>query len=215
MKKDRTDERSFFQFDGDLYAYSGKLFDLLAVSVFFVLGSLPIVTMGASFSALYHAVTRSIRQNEGSVSREFWRAWRRDLRQSLPVWLAVAGALFLLLLNTGIVREKLTGNAGLFFLLFYWVLLALVATAGCYAFPALSRFDMPPGWILKLAFYMTFRYFPVSLLLLALFALSYFLLLRFLVPLVLIVPGAYACAASMLLEPLLKRHSPKSDAKEN
>ena len=215
MKRKMTEGRKFFQFDGNFYDYSGKLFDLLAVSFFFVLGSLPVVTMGASFSALYHAVTRSIRQNEDSVSSQFWRAWKRDLRQSIPIWLAVAGALFLLLLNIGILREHITGLVGLFFLVFYWVLLALAATVGCYAFSALSRFDMPAGWILKLALYMTFRYFPVSLLLLALFALAYSLLLRWLLPLVLIVPGAFACAASFLIEPLLKRHSPKSNSEEN
>ena len=107
MKRKQTETRRFFQFGGDFYAYSEKLFDLVALSVFFVLGSLPVVTMGASFSALYHAVVRSIRQSDGSVSHQFWRAWKRDLRQSLPVWLTVAGALFLLLLNVGILREKL------------------------------------------------------------------------------------------------------------
>lgn len=215
MKRGKTEGRKFFQFDGDFYAYTGKLFDLLAVSVFFVLGSLPLVTMGASFSALYDAVTKTVRKNEGSIGQRFWHAWKRDLRPSLPVWLTVAGALFALLLNIGILREKTAGLAGLFFLLFYWLLLALVTIAACYAFPALSRFDMPPGWILKLALYMTFRYFPISLLLLALFALAYFLLLRCPVPLLLIVPGAFACAASVLLEPLLKRHSPKTDSKES
>ena len=62
---------------------------------------------------------------------------------------------------------------------------------------------------------MTFRYFPISLLLLALFALAYLLLLRWLLPLVFIIPAAFACVTSILIEPLLKRHSPKSDAEEN
>lgn len=215
MKKQKPRTGGFFQFGGDFYAYTEKLFDLAALNIFFVLGSLPAITMGASFSALYHAATRSIRQNDGAISRQFWHAWRRDLRQSLPVWLTVAGALTLLLLNIGILREKITGLTGLFFLIFYWFLLALVVIAGCYAFPALSRFDMPAGWILKLALYMTFRYFPISLLLLALFALAYLLLLRWLLPLIFIVPGAFACAASVLIEPLLKRHSPKPDSEEN
>lgn len=215
MKHKKTETGGFFQFGGAFYAYMEKLFDLIAISVYFIFGSLPIFTMGASFSAVYHAATYSVRRDEGTVSRQFWRAWKRDLRQSLPVWLTVAVALFLLLLNIGILREKTTGLAGLFFLVLYWVLLALVTAAGCYAFPALSRFAMPSGWILKLALYMTFRYFPVTLLLLALFALSYFLLLRWLFPLIFIVPGIFACVASLLIEPLLKRHSPKSDSEEN
>lgn len=215
MKQNKNEPGRFFQFGGDFYAYCEKLFDLVALSVFFVLGSLPAVTMGASFSALYDAAVHAVRRGDGSVSRRFWHAWKRDLRQSLPVWLTVAGALFLLLLNIGILREKITGLTGLFFLIFYWVLLSLAVITGCYAFPALSRFDMPPGWIIKLALYMTFRYFPISLLLLALFALAYLLLLRWLLPLIFIIPAVFACVISTLIEPLLGRHSPKSGPEEN
>ena len=96
---------------------------------------------------------------------------------------------------------------GLFFMMFYGFLTILLIIACCYAFPALSRFDMTAGWIIKLSFYLTARHFPVSLLLLALFAGAYLLIL-WKVLLVVIVPGAAVLLASFLIDPILDRHMP-------
>jgi len=201
-----------FAFDGDFYTYTGKLFDLLAINVFWLLGSLPIFSAGAAFAAMYDTVILSVRKDRDTMGRHFWRVWKRDLVQSIPLWGMVLGAAFVLLLNIGILGKKTDGLVGLFFMVFYFVCLALLLIAACYAFPALSRFKMPVRWIVKLAFYMTFRYFPISLLLLAILGAAYYLLLQ--QPLLaLVVPSVFTLAASMLVEPLLERHSPKSDEK--
>lgn len=149
-----------------------------------------------------------MRQDVGAVSQKFWTAYRRDLKASIPLWLLALGAL---LLNTGILLEKASGPAGLFFVLFYGLAALVLLTAACYAFPALSRFDMPVGWIVKLSFYLTFRHLPVSLLVLMLLAVSYLALLR--APMLfLIVPGMSALVSSFLIDPLLDRHMPREDA---
>ena len=200
--------RQAFEFDGNFYTLTAKCFDLMALSLYWLAGCLPVVTAGASFSALYAAVSRSVRQDVGTVSQKFWTAYRRDLKASIPLGLLALGAL---LLNTGILLEKASGPAGLFFVLFYGLAALVLLTAACYAFPALSRFDMPVGWIVKLSFYLTFRHLPVSLLVLMLLAVSYLALLR--APMLfLIVPGMSALVSSFLIDPLLDRHMPREDA---
>lgn len=201
-----------FGYEGAFYTYMGKIFDLMMASVLWLLGSLPIVTIGASNSALYAAVSRSVRMDIGTVPAQFWKSYRRELKSSLPVWIGFGAAAFLLLLNIGIVRNKAEGLAGIFFVMFYGFLTLLLIAACCYAFPALSRFDMPPGWIVKLSFYLVIRHLPVTVLLLALSAGAYLLLL-WKIALVLIVPGAAMLAASFLIEPILARHMPKEEEK--
>jgi uncharacterized membrane protein YesL len=69
---------------------------------------------------------------------------------------------------------------------------------------------MPAGWVIKVSFYMTFRHFPVSLLLLLLFGVSYLLILK--IPLLVVfVPGIATLLSSFLIEPLLERHMPKEN----
>lgn len=214
MKK-RESKRKYspFAFDGSFYTVTGKIFDLAAVSVYWLVGCIPLVTAGASFSALYAAVTKSILDDQGSVSSVFWRAYRRDLKAALPVWLIYAAAIFVMLLNFGIIRENATGFVGLFFQVLYSMLVLFLLTAACYVFPLLSRFDMPWGWYVKLSVYMTVRYLPKSLLLLAVFALSYLLIWKQLA-FVLIVPAIGTLVSSYLLEPLLERHMPKENPDE-
>lgn len=214
MKKRESKRKySTFAFDGSFYTITGKIFDLAAVSVYWLVGSIPLVTVGASFSAMYEAVTKSILGDQGGVSKVFWHAYRRDMKASLPIWLIYVAALFLLMLNFGIIRENATGLVGMFFQMFYSALVLFLLTAMCYVFPLLSRFDMPWGWQIKLSLYMTVRYLPKSLLLLAVFILCYFLIWKQLA-FVLILPASGALASSYWLEPLLARHMPKENADE-
>lgn len=221
VKKGRSHREPYRTYSGSgifengsgFYYYTGKIFDVMAASALWLLGSLLLVTVGASFSALYAVASHSLKNDEGSVAKQFWHSWKRDLKSSVPLWLLFAGALFLLLLNIGIVWKVSGGLVRLFFVLLYGVCTALVLAALIYAFPVLSRFEMPVGWIVKLSFYMVFRNLPYTVLLLLLFAGGYFLVLCF--PyLVLIVPGAIAWAAAVLIDPLLARHAPEEENPE-
>ena len=200
--------RGIYETGTGFYHYMGKVCDLLAVSIFCLLGCIPVVTAGASFAALYCAVSQSVRQDIDTVSRKFWKSFRRNLRDSLPLWLAFAGLIFLLLLNYGIARERFGGLLGLFLQMFYLFAALILIAAANYAFAALSRFDMPAGWVLKLSCYLTFRHLPRTLLLIVLFIGTYLLLLVNLLTVV-IVPGLYALLASYIIDPVLDQHMPE------
>ena len=214
MKKRESKRKySTFTFDGSFYTITGKIFDVIAVNVYWLLGSVLLVTAGAAFSAMYEAVTKSILGDQGSVSKVFWRAYRRDMKASIPIWLMYAVAVFLLMLNFGIIRENATGLVGLFFQVLYSALVLFVLTAMCYVFPLLSRFEMPWGWHVKLSLYMTVRYLPKSMLILAVFLLSYFLIWKQLA-FAFVVPAIGTLVSSYLLEPLLDRHMPENHPEE-
>lgn len=209
MKKRTSsgNNRGIFETGTGFYHYMGKICDLMAVSIFWLLGCIPVVTAGASFAALYCAASQSIRQDIGTVSGKFRKSFQQNIRASLPLWLIFAGAIFLVLLNYGIVRAQFGGLPGLFLQMFYLFAALLLIAAASYAFPALSRFDMPTGWIVKLSFYLTFRHLPRTLLLILLFAAVYLLLLINLLTIV-ILPGLYALLASFVIDPVLDQHMP-------
>lgn len=87
----------------DFLEYLNKAADLVFLSLLWLLGSLPVVTLGASFSALCHAVHRVIRLERGTAFAEFKKAYRAVLKPavlylllSLAAALAVGLPLFLL-----------------------------------------------------------------------------------------------------------------------
>lgn len=202
--------RKFFNFDGNFYTYTGKLFDLAVVSFYWLLGCIPVITIGASFCALYAAVTKSVRYDRDTITKQFWHSYKQNLVPSIPMTLLWGGGIFVLFLNIGILHAKTDNLLGLFFIVLYGIAIVFLVTSACYAFPALSRFEMPCGWFVKLSFYMTVRHLPISVLLFLMFAASYLALLA--VPaLFLLIPGVVTCVASTMIEPLLERHMPKAE----
>ena len=96
-----------FSYDGLLVRFLNLVADLVALHVLWLLCSLPIVTMGASTTALYYASMRRIRTDESHVHQNFFRSFRQNFRQSTILWLMmlVVGAVLLLDFRLGLAME--------------------------------------------------------------------------------------------------------------
>lgn len=85
-----------FDMDGPLMAALNKISDLVFANLLFLVFSLPVVTIGASLTALQTVVLDIARDQEGSIRRRFWQAFRSHFKQSTLLWLIfLAGALVL------------------------------------------------------------------------------------------------------------------------
>ncbi|MDY4969928.1 MAG: YesL family protein [Lachnospiraceae bacterium] len=209
MKENSKAER-FFSYDGVFYEVCEKLFDMLAVSIYWLIGCLPVVTIGTSFTALYYTASHSIRCDIKTVTTAFWTSFRQNFVEGLKLWLVVFAGMFVFLLNIGILDEKMFNNVGIGLMVFYGFCFVAVLAMACYAFPALSRFDEPAGWIVKVSLYMMVKNFPVTLLLLLMLAGCYIAV--FYVPfLILILPGFASSISTFLVEPILKKHMPEEN----
>ena len=118
-KENKAFGKKMFDFDGNFYTYTGKIFDLMVVSVYWLIGCIPVITIGASFSALYAAVTKSVRHDRDTISRQFWHTYKQNLLSSIPLTLIYGGVLFVMFLNIGILNAKLRNLFGLFFMVLY------------------------------------------------------------------------------------------------
>lgn len=72
-----------------------KIFDLILLNVLFIICSLPVITVGASMTALYAVLLKMAENEEGYIARGFLSAFRKNFRQSTIVWiiLLIIGAL--------------------------------------------------------------------------------------------------------------------------
>ena len=64
-----------------------RIFDLIVLNILWVVFCLPIVTIGASTTALYSVTLKMVVNEEGYLIRDFWRAFKRDFKQSTSIWL--------------------------------------------------------------------------------------------------------------------------------
>ena len=82
----------FFSVDSPLYRFLSRVLDILKLNFLWILGSLPVFTIGASTTALYYTVHKSIRGDRGYTTRTFFGAFRDNFKAAtLPylIWLAV------------------------------------------------------------------------------------------------------------------------------
>jgi uncharacterized membrane protein YesL len=67
---------------------------IIVANVLFVLFSMPVVTMGAAFVALYHVMLKTLR-GDGVINpfKQFWRGFRSNFKQATLYWIAILGLL--------------------------------------------------------------------------------------------------------------------------
>ena len=119
--------RRLFDIDSKFMRGLIHIADCICLSVLWLVFSIPIVTMGASSAALYAAVYKYIRRDEGYLWRTFWEAFKENLRRSTLAWLPALPLLVLLIVDALVFRSmylqgKLIGNL-------YWVVLILICVA--------------------------------------------------------------------------------------
>ena len=86
MKK-RIRNLPFFDPDSKPMQVLGAFADMIVLNVCFLIGCLPVVTVGASMSALYAAMLRRQRGEGGGVFAAFWKDWKQNLRHGIACWL--------------------------------------------------------------------------------------------------------------------------------
>lgn len=68
--------------------YANKFCDLIVLNLWVVIFSLPIITIGASATAMHYVLLKIYRGDEhGGITRCFWGAFRDNFRQSTSIWL--------------------------------------------------------------------------------------------------------------------------------
>ena len=79
---------NIFSSDGWFSRFFGTLGDIIIVNILFILCSIPIVTMGASMSAMYFTLLKKQRTGEnGGVVKLFFKGFKDNFKQSTISWL--------------------------------------------------------------------------------------------------------------------------------
>ncbi len=142
-----------------------RVCDLMCLNILWLLCCIPIVTIGASTAALYRVTLDMAAENESTIIRRFFAAFRDNFKTATKLWL-------LLLLLTAV----MVLNAWMFFfgpvrystvLLLIWLAppVVLVATAA-YVFPYVAMFEDTPWITIRNSFLLALGNLPRTILIL-------------------------------------------------
>lgn len=198
--------------EGPVIGFLNKTGELIILSLLWGLGCLPIITIGTSNAALYYAVAKSIRCNQGSAVKEFISGYRANLGRGTGITAVSAVLAGVLCRNLAVLQHEpqgfLTGGTV--------VMLAALACIWVYVGPVLSRFSISFPEVWKLTFAMALRHLPITALLLA-GTIVLTMVQIFVLPMatVLILPGLWSYLATFLVEPALRRYMPEKTEEDN
>ncbi|OOB77486.1 MAG: hypothetical protein ATN34_01870 [Epulopiscium sp. Nele67-Bin002] len=195
-----------FDIDGTFYKIMTELADLVILSVYWIIGCLPIITIGTSTSALYYVYGKKIRKEDPYITREFVKSYKSNFKQSIPITLILialwVSAFFYSLIRTGPSAPLWVSMAVAGFVLFYAIEVTLISL---YSTAILSRFELSVKNTFLLAFIFTHKHLVTSFIML----LSFLILvdLALMVPTVLIVaPALLAVIHSFLLNKVFNKN---------
>lgn len=147
-----------FDYQNPVWRFMGRIADIFFLSLLWAVGSLPIITIGASTTALYYVTLKMAKNQDGYLLKAFWHSFKDNLKTSTGIWC-------MMLLVGGILGA---GYAGLFRMqgeitaAFFWGL-AIISVIYLFVitlvFPLSARLDAGAGRILGMTFVTAVRNF--------------------------------------------------------
>ncbi|MCL1842357.1 MAG: DUF624 domain-containing protein [Defluviitaleaceae bacterium] len=205
--------RDFFSLEGSFNKYAGFLADTVILSFIWIFFSLPIITIGASTTALFYVSTRRIANREGYLTSDFWQSFKANFKRATLLWLIIFAIGFLVIWNMLLAFQNpdMMGRFSSLVIPVQIVVLIELAFVTTYIFPVTARFDMGFKETLKSCFFMANRHFLTSLTCTLIFVGLFVAALEFFPPLIFISPGIYAMLSSHMLMRVFKKYRPEMD----
>lgn len=134
-----------------MFSINGKLFNtLIKAGDFLILGligslmCLPLVTVGASITAMFYSGLKLIKDEESYVIRDYFHSFKQNFKQGFLMQLIYMIIAALLVTDLRICSTWLKSSGGIFAKLMFFFAIGLLlveAATMLYSFAALSRFE--------------------------------------------------------------------------
>lgn len=129
-----------FNLDSPFMAALSKIADLIILNLLTMFCCIPIITVGASMTALHYVLLKMAKNEEGYIFRSYFKSFKENFKEATLIWLILLLAIVVLIGDFVIFRffnVNLPGWMG------YAVLAVavLLMFATVHLFPVLARFD--------------------------------------------------------------------------
>ncbi|MDY2629368.1 MAG: DUF624 domain-containing protein [Lachnospiraceae bacterium] len=159
---------NLFDMNGPLMNALRKLANIFLCNVMFCLLSLPVITIGASLTALFTCMQAILANDEDDViAKQFWRAFKQNFGQATMLWL-FCFVIFGLLGFYYMIISHMTGMAGKLYMISFFVMCLLFLFGFQYLFPLQARYKNKVKYTIKNAWLLSIAAFPWTLLSIAL-----------------------------------------------
>ncbi|MCB5713746.1 YesL family protein [Lactonifactor longoviformis] len=130
---------SFFGLDSPLMRFLSRLADIFILNILFLICCVPVITIGASATALYTVTLKMARNEESYMVKGFWKAFKSNFKISTIVWLIMLVLGIILGLDYRI-TAAFTGIMGKVMQIAILIIGTFYTITMLYLFPYIARF---------------------------------------------------------------------------
>lgn len=153
---------ALFNLDNPVWSFMGKVADLVILNILALVCSIPIVTIGASWTAMYFVTIRIVRKEEGYVIRDFFRSFKENFKQATIIWLLII-AVAVVFIGDIMIYRMMPDQIPQIIMIVVAALAFLALGTSVYVFPVLSRFHNTIKNTIKNAFLLSIVNIPFTL----------------------------------------------------
>jgi uncharacterized membrane protein YesL len=166
--------KRFFDIEGPLYNFFTIIANVWILNLLWLLFSVPIVTIGASTTAMLHMFIKMHDKSDGHIVKGFFKSFCENFKQSTIIWLIAVFVGALLIFNLHFFAD-LEGSAKLILSGICIALMIPFAITLIYVFAVQGTFVNKIPATIKYSFFLGLQKLPFTLLLAAIFGAFAFL----------------------------------------
>lgn len=155
----------FFNMDNKFFVFMGKVADLCMLNLLCIACCIPVVTAGASLTALYYVTMKMVRNEEAYIFRSFFKSFKENFKQATIINVIMLIVAVLLYLDTNI-AGNMGQTTGKILRMIFAVFTLLYVMVLLYVYPVLAKFYNSIKNTFKNAFLMAIRHLPFTFLML-------------------------------------------------
>lgn len=129
-----------FDLDSPIMRFLSRMADMIILNILMMICCIPIITVGAAFTAMHYVLLKMVRDEEGYLIRGFFKSFVQNFKQATLIWLFMLVVLAVFAGDWMIFRASadtfpqafVIGVAAVGF---------IVLMVAVYVFPLLARFD--------------------------------------------------------------------------
>ncbi len=164
-----------FNMDNKFFVFMGRVADLIILNLLCIACCIPIVTAGASITAMFYVTLKMARNEESYIVKGFFKSFKENFKQATIIHLIMMVTALLLFFDIRIVNQ-MEGNLyrGLFVVFLAFLILYLMIFM--YIYPILSKFYNTIKATFTNAFLMSIRHLPYTILMIVISAIPFALM---------------------------------------
>ena len=200
----------FFSIDGKFYRFGSMLCDLILIGLIWTIFSLPLITMGATTTALYYVCTKKNSGQDVYIFKSFWQSFKENFVKATMTSLILGGLALIIWMNLHILGQIDIGILNIPVTIALWFVLFQIILIATNAFCILARFETSISLALRYGLFIGYRNFFTTITnwatLLAIFLASFY------VPILLFfMGGLYVYFTSFAFIKVFRKHSAEFD----